>query len=109
MNTNEHVIVTSDQPWDPQGLLMPGGDNSQTNMNDERFIQQMRSHIKQNSNRHHNTYESDCVALTIDGNTEQLLYERMIKSVQVTDKQRLNEIQSTTIGTAQDIIAVTTQ
>ena len=83
MEMYEHVVITSDQPWDPHNLVMPGGDNDDRVMGDYACaIQQIMS-----NERHHERYESDCVALTIDGNTEQLLYERMIQSVQVT-KQR---------------------
>ena len=79
----EHIVITSDQPWDPNNLVMPGGDNDNSATGDYACaIQQMMS-----NERHHKRYESDCVALTIDGNTEQLLYERMIQSVQTT-KQR---------------------
>jgi hypothetical protein len=35
MNMYEHVTVMSDQPWEPQGLVMPGGDNSNADMNNE--------------------------------------------------------------------------
>ena len=125
MEMYEHVVITSDQPWDPQGLIMPGGDNANTNMNDERFIQSMRSNITNQADRHHERYESDCVAITIDGYTEQLLYEQMIQSVRVTDNRVIREIQSTSrhskfttkhvakifgvgIGTAQSILTVTT-
>ena len=85
MDAYEHIIVTSDQPWDPQGLVMPGGDNLKPDMNDERFVQHMHSNIAQCANQHHRMYESDCVAFMIDGNTEQLLCERMIQSARVTE------------------------
>lgn len=84
-------------------------------------MQEMKS-----NERHHERYESDCIAITIDGNTEQLLYERMIQSVRVTADRQIRELHSTTrhsqyttehiakifgvgIGTAQDILTKTTQ
>jgi hypothetical protein len=78
MNTYEHVVVTSDLPWDPHSLVMPGGDNADDTATDNyaRVMHKMKS-----NERHHDRYESDCVAISIDGNTEQLLYEQMIQSV----------------------------
>ncbi len=68
----------------------------------------------------------DTRAITIDGNTEQLLCERMIQSVRVNERQQIVELHSSTrhsqyttehvakvfgvgIGTAQEILTVTTQ
>jgi len=123
MNTYEHIVVTSDLPWDPHSLVMPGGDNEDdtASNNYARFMHEMKS-----NERHHHRYESDCVAISIDGNTEQLLYERMIQSVRVTAERHINELHSSTrhstyttehvakifgvgIATAQDIITKTTQ
>ena len=72
MDTYEHVVVTSDLPWDPHSLVMPGGDDEDNTApeNHARFLQELQS-----TERHHDRYESDCVAIIIDGNTEQLLYE----------------------------------
>ena len=123
MDTYEHVVVTSDVPWDPHTLIMPGGDNEDAMATDNyaRIIHEMKS-----NERHHTRYESDCVAITVDGNTEQLLYERMIQSVRVTTNRQINKLYSSTrhsqyttehvskifgvgIGTAQDILRTTTQ
>lgn len=71
-------------------------------------------------------YETDCVTYSIDGNTEQLLIERMISSVHTSHTRRENELVSKTrhskftpehvahlfnctIGMAKDILACTTQ
>ena len=122
MDMYEHVVITSDEPWDPHNLVMPGGDNDNKATDSyARVIQQIML-----TERHHERYESDCVALTIDGNTEQLLYERMIQSIRVTAQRQVLELQSSTrhsmftpehvaqifgvgISTAQDILATTTQ
>ena len=86
-------------------------------------IQQM---IRDGTNRDHERYESDCTAMAVSGNTEQLLYERMIQSVHVTECREIVELHSTArhsqhtaehvarvfgvrIGTAQNILATTTQ
>jgi hypothetical protein len=51
MNTYEHVVVTSDLPWDPHSLVMPGGDNADDTATDNyaRVMHEMKS-----SERHHN-------------------------------------------------------
>ena len=123
LDTYEHVILTSDVPWDPQGLIMPNGDHATNNTDGTRFIQQM---IRDGTNRDHERYESDCTAMAVSGNTEQLLYERMIQSVRITERREIVELHSTArhsqhtaehvarvfgvgIGTAQNILATTTQ
>ena len=75
--------------------------------------------------RHHHTYETGCVLISVNGNTEQLLMERMISSVHVSTTQHMEKLQSKTrhskyesehvaavfgvgIATAKDILAVTT-
>ena len=55
LNEYTHVVVTSDTPWDPHNLVMPGGDLDDTDMNDERFIQQVTRYIARGHNRHHVT------------------------------------------------------
>ena len=115
METNPHVVLTSNTRWDPQGLIMPGGLD---------IIQQVRSDSARNINRHHNLFETNRVSVTVDGNTEQLLMERIINSVHVESTQHMERLQSKTrhsifepehvatifnvrIGTAKD--TVTTQ
>ncbi len=75
--------------------------------------------------RHHHMYETDCVSISVNGNTEQLLMERMISSVHVSTTRHIEKLQSKTrhskhkpehvaavfgvgIATAKDILAVTT-
>ena len=49
MEMYEHVVITSDQPWDPHNLVMPGGDNDDRVMGDYACaIQQIMS-----NERHH--------------------------------------------------------
>jgi hypothetical protein len=126
LKTYPHVILTSDTPWDPHGLIMPGGLGESGLPTTDQIMNEIQSDIRRGANRHHNIYETDCVCLSIDGNTEQLLMERMIKSVNVTTTRELHKLQSQTrhskftpehvatlfnvnIGTAKDILAVTTQ
>ena len=126
MELYPHVVLTSDRPWDPQGLVMPGGLGESGLPSDERIIQRLQVNERQGTNRHHLMHETDCIALTVDGNTEQLLLERIINSVHVSTKQHMGKLQSTTrhsqfrpehvaaifgvgLGTAKDILAVTTQ
>ncbi len=61
MDMYEHVVVTSDQPWDPHNIAIPGGDSNAATAdnNDAMFIQQMKT-----NERHHERYESNCVAIT---------------------------------------------
>ncbi len=71
-------------------------------------------------------YETDCVSMSVNGNTEQLLMERMISSVHVSSTQHMEELQSKTrhsqfkpehaaavfgvsLGTAKNILNVTRQ
>jgi hypothetical protein len=126
METYPHVVLTSDTRWDPEGLIMPGGlDESGLPIGD-RLVQQVRSDSARNINRHHNMFETDRVSVTVDGNTEQLLMERIINSVHVESTRHMERLQSKTrhsifepehvatifnigIGTAKDILAVTTQ
>ena len=83
LETYPHVILMSDTPWDPHGLVMPRGLDESGLPTTDQLIQQIHSNIRRGANRHHNIYETDCVSITIDGNTEQLLMERMVKSVNV--------------------------
>ena len=126
MEMYPHVVLTSDKQWDPQGLIMPGGLDDSGLPTDDRMIQQVRNDARRSINRHHLMYETDSLAITIDSNTEQLLMERMINSVHVSSTRHMDKLQSKTrhsqfepehvaaifgvgLGTAKDILAVTTQ
>ena len=126
MENYPHIIVTSDNPWDPHGLIMPGGLDEIGHPIDDRTIHQVNSDVSHNYNRHHQIYETDRVSVTIDGNTEQLIMERMINSVHVTSTRHLEMLQSKTrhsqfqpehvaaifnvgLGTVKDILAATMQ
>jgi hypothetical protein len=126
MHTYPHVVVTCDQQWDPQKLVMPGGLDELGQTTTDRTIQQIRSNISHGANCHHHMYETDCVTHSIDGNTEQLLMERMIESVNISTLRHSEELVSKTrhskftpehvanlfgcnIGMAKDILACTTQ
>ena len=121
-----HIVLTNDKPWDPQGLLMPGGLDESGLPTGDRVIRQVQSDVIRGVNRHHNKYETDRVSITIDGNTKQLLMERMINSVHILSTRHMEKLQSKTrhsqfepehvasifnigIGTAKDILAVTMQ
>ena len=90
-----HVILMSDTPWDPHRLIMPGGLDESGMPTTDRIINEIQSDIQRGTNRHHNIYETDCVCLSVDGNTEQLLMERIIKSVNVTTRES-HKLQSQT-------------
>jgi hypothetical protein len=79
-----HVILSSDHGWDPHNLIMPGGDNEPNFTDDDHFVQQVQSNSTRSSRRDHNIYESDMVMHSVTGNTEQLLYERMIRIVRTS-------------------------
>ena len=116
-----HIVVTCDQSWDPHRLIMPGGlDESRHEMND-RTIQHVLSDMSHGINRHHHMYETDNVVYSIDGNTEQLLMERIISSVcmdeiisktrhsKFTPEHDVANIFACNLGMAKDILACTTQ
>ena len=126
MKMYPHIVLTSDNPWDPQGLIMPGGLDESGLPTGDRIIQQVKSDLKRGINRHHNMYETDRVSITMDGNMEQLLIEQMINSVHVTSMWHMEKLQSKTrhlkfelehvaaifnvgMGTAKDILAIMTQ
>ena len=126
LETYPHVVVTCDTPWDPHGLIMPGGMEENGRSVEDRTIQRAKSDVSHGNRRHHHMYETDCVSFTVHGNTEQLLMERMINSVHVTSTRHMERVQSKTrhsqfepehvaaifgvgLGTAKDILAVTTQ
>ncbi len=126
LETYPHVVLTSEKPWDPHGLVMPGGLDDNVHTLDDRVIQQVQSNASHGVKRHHHMYETDRVSLSVNGNTEQLLMERMINSVRVSTMRHIEKLQSKTrhskfepehvatifgvgINTAKDILAVTTQ
>ena len=126
MDLYPHVVLTSNIPWDPQGLIMPNGLDDSGLPTSDQAILQVNSDAILGINRHHNMYETDRVSITIDGNTEQLLMEQMINSVHISSTRHMDKLQSKTqhskfepehvasifnvcLGTAKDILAVTTQ
>jgi len=126
LETYRHIVLTSDRPWDPQNLVMPGGDLAEQILDDDRFVQQVNMRIAQGDNRHHKIYKTDCALHSIDGITEQILCERMINSVNIGCTRQITKLQSSSrhsifspelvasifgcgIGTAKDILAATTQ
>lgn len=44
-------------------------------------------------NWHQNIYKTDCISITMDGNTEQLLMEQMINSVHVSSMQHMEKLE----------------
>lgn len=126
LNIYPHVVVTSDMPWDPHGLVMPGGLDDAAEPVNDRMIKRITSNATKEVDRHHRIYESDCMSLSINGNTEQLLIERMISSVHISSIRHMDKPQSKTrhsqfspehvatifgvsLGTAKNILTVTTQ
>jgi hypothetical protein len=89
-----HVVVTCDTPWDLHALIMHGGLDDTGHPTDDRFIQRVQSDTSHGLNRHHHMYETNCVLMFVDGNTEQLLMEWMINSVNVATVQHLDKVQS---------------
>lgn len=117
-----HIILSSDQTWDPHALVMPGGDNEPSTYNDDRSINQICPRVL--ARRDHTKHESDLLSYSVDGNTEHALYEQMINTVSIPRK--LAKLHSTTrhskhtpehvsrifdvgLGMAKDILATTTQ
>jgi hypothetical protein len=79
MDTYPHVVLTSDVPWDPSGLAMPGGSTN------DRLVHKVQSLQFHGVNRHHQMYETDCITYSNFGDTEQLQLERIIQSVNVSE------------------------
>jgi hypothetical protein len=121
-----HIVLTSDIPWDPHGLVMPGGLDDTDDPFNNRMIQRVTSNAANGINRHHEMYESDCISFSVNGNTEQLIIERMISSVQISSVRHMEKLQSKTrhsqfgpehvatvfgvsLSTAKNILNVTTQ
>ena len=56
METLPHVVLTCETPWDPSGIVMPGG-TTPTN----RVAQKVQSLQFHGTNRHHHMYETNCI------------------------------------------------
>jgi hypothetical protein len=126
MEEYPHDVITSNTPWDPQSLIMPGGieDTLLTTMDCmAKGVSYQQFHGQR---RDHQLYKTDCASYSIDGNTEQLLLKQMIGSIHVASVAHMNELMSKTrhsnftpehvahvfnvnLGTAKDILATTTQ
>ncbi len=105
---------------------MPGGMDVTGHPKNDRMIQRVTSDAFHGVNCHHHMYETNCVSMSVNGNTEQLLMERMISSVHVSSTGHMEELQSKTrhsqfepehvpavfgvsLGTAKNILNVMTQ
>ena len=131
MDSFPYVVVTSDTTWDPCSIVMPGGRTGNVGPLD-RTVQQIQSYAFHGTNCHHHLYETDCVALSTFGDTEQLLMERIIQTVNVDignvqssplcigqlhssrrhsqfTPEHISKIWNVGIGIAKDILATTTQ
>ena len=134
MDSYPHVVLTCDTPWDPQGVVMPGG-ATRNDFQPDRLIAKVQSNELHGYNRHHHMYESDCVAHSTFGSTEQLFMERMIQSIVIDHgvngpvirtgatiaelhstqrhsqftPEHISKIWNVGIGIAKDILATTTQ
>ncbi len=126
VSTRPRRVVMSDINWDPHGLVMPGGlDDADDPIND-RMIKRIATNATKGVNRHHRIYKSHCMSLSINGNTEQLLIERMIGSVHISLIRHMEKLHSkirhsqfspehiatifgVSLGTAKNILTVTTQ
>jgi hypothetical protein len=96
LDTYPHVVITCDKPWDPHGLIVPGGMDDTGHPKNDRMIQRVTSDASHGVNRHHHMYETDSVSMSVNGNMEQLLMERMISSVHVSSTQHMEELQTKT-------------
>jgi len=67
LETCPHITLTSDTEWNPSEVVM--------GLHTDRIVEGVMS------DRHHLTYETDCHLFNTSGNTEQLLYERIIDAV----------------------------
>ena len=121
LNMYPHIVVTSDTPWDPHGLVMPGGLGDTDDIDNDRMTQQVTLNTFRNNNRHHQMYESDRISFSINGNMEQLIIDRMISSAHISSIRHMEQLQSKTrhsqfgpehvaaifgvgLGTAKDIL-----
>ena len=59
-----HITVMCDKPWDPHGLIMPGGLDD----TGHQTIQQVTSNVP------HHMYETNCVLISIDGTPNNFLW-----------------------------------
>ncbi len=96
LDTYPHVIITCDKPWDHHGLIMPGGRDDTGHPQNDRMIHRVTSDASHGVNQHHHMYETSCVSMSVNGNTEQLLVERMISSVHVSSTRHMEKLQSKT-------------
>ncbi len=120
MDSFPHMVLTSDTPWDPCNLVMPGGTN-----NPDRFARQVQSHTFRHLHETESAHED----------TERLLMERIINSVTIDYGQsrhaanssvtvlqlhssrrhsqftpeHISKIWNVGLGMAKDILATTTQ
>ncbi len=96
LDTYPHVVITCDKPWDPYALIMPGGRDNTGHPKNDRMIHRVTSDSSHGVNCHHHMYETNCVSMFVNGNTEQLLVECMISSVHVSLMQHMEKLQSKT-------------
>ncbi len=76
---------------------MPGGDLEDSTFDNEQFVQQVNSAIVSGCDWHHEQYDTDMALFSIDGLTEQTLYEQMRNSVCVREMpMSIQALQSTT-------------
>ncbi len=124
MDSFPHVVLTSDTPWDPCNLVMPGGTNNGAYQPD-RFARQVQSHTFCHLHETESPHDD----------TERLLMERIINSVTIDYGQprhtanssvtvsqlhsscrhsqftpeHISKIWNVGLGMAKDILATTTQ
>lgn len=121
-----HIVLTSDHLWDPHTLVMPGGMTVNQSMNDALLVQHVQTITPHRIKHHHRLYETDCISYSFSGNTEQLLYKRMISRMSTIPPWLAKELHSRTrhlihmpehvaqifnvgLGMANTILATTTQ
>jgi hypothetical protein len=121
-----HVVVTSNTPWDPQSLIMPGGIEDTVLTTMDCMAKRVTYQQFHGQWRDHQLSETDCGSYSIDGNTQQFLLKLMIGSIHVALVAHMNKLTSKTrhsnftpenvahvfnvnLSTADDILATTTQ
>ena len=72
-----HVTLTSDRLWNPHDISM-------TNTTGTRLIEEIASNQMWSQEREHYTFHTDFQLYHTDGNTEQLLFERLVQQTMVT-------------------------
>ena len=91
METCTHIVLSSDREWNPSDIKMHPLDHEHT-----RIIEHVRLAQRDNINRDHHRHETDLQLFYIDGNTEQLLTERIISAINITtDPIMAQEVLST--------------